>query len=226
MKHLTVLLAAVFFLLSSTVGFSKGNQCVACHAKLTAPQFKMLGHNFADWKKSVHAKNKITCEACHGGDPSATDPVKAHQGILPSKDEKSSVYFQNVPKTCGRCHAGEFAEFQKSVHYKMLQRSGKGPNCQTCHGSMATMVLTYGDLDRTCSLCHGKPTQAAKALSLIRSAKNILDLYQKKHPSEKKQLALFHERYQKIQREWHSFDVDFVTSESEALIKDIKGALK
>ena len=102
----------------------------------------------------------------------------------------------------------------------MLQRSGKGPNCETCHGSMATTVLTYGNLDETCSLCHGKPEQAAKALSLIRSAKNLYDRL-----SPKKQEP-FKARLKKIKMEWHSFDVVSVIEASEKLIKEMKGELR
>lgn len=209
-----IFLGLLFFLFSLPA-LAKENGCLFCHTK---------GHNFKDWQKSVHAAHGISCEACHEGDPKTRDPVKAHQGVLPSKDEKSSIHFQNVPKTCGQCHVEELKEFQKSVHYKMLQRSGKGPNCLTCHGSMATTILAYDSLEKTCSLCHGRPTQAAKALSLLNSAKNLLNLLEKRKADEKA-LALFKTRYQKIQREWHSFDVVFVIEEAEKLIKETKGAM-
>lgn len=208
-----------FFLAVPSAGFAAESSCVACHQKLGAQ--KEVAHSYQDWSRSVHARKGIDCSACHGGDPKAGDPVQAHQGVLPSKDSHASIHFQKVPETCGRCHTEEYKEFQKSAHYRMLERSGKGPNCLTCHGSMATFVLPSSDLEKTCSLCHGKPVRAAKALSLIRSVKNILDRYEKKHPSDKKSLALFKERYQKIQREWHSFDVNFVIEESEKLLKEI-----
>ncbi|MBI4124588.1 MAG: hypothetical protein HY466_01480 [Deltaproteobacteria bacterium] len=202
------------------------NTCLRCHEQLKGPAHKAAGHNFADWKKSAHAEKGILCQACHGGNPGTMDPVKAHQGVLPSQNKNSSVHFQKIPETCGRCHVEEFTEFRKSVHHKMLQRSGKGPNCLTCHGAMATFVLTASDLERTCSLCHGKPTQAAKALSAILSLKNFLNVYQKNLPKdEKERAAMFQKRYQKIQQEWHSFDVVFVIAESEKLMKEIKAAM-
>lgn len=216
----------IFLIVLPVVSFANENACVLCHQQLKGHPYEYLGHNYADWKKSIHATAGVNCSACHGGDPKSSDPVKAHQGVLPSKDKKSSIHFQKVPETCGQCHQAEYKEFQKSIHYKTLLRNGKGPNCLTCHGSMATTILTYADLDKTCSLCHGKPSQAAKALSLIGSIKNLLTLYQKKHPSQQKELELFQGRYKEIQRKWHSFDIVKVLEESETLIKDIKEVME
>lgn len=204
------------------------DSCVQCHQNLKTSS--LLEHNYSDWKNSIHAQKKVGCEACHGGNAKAADPVKAHQGVLPSRDEKSSVYFKNVAQTCGRCHVEEYKEFKKSAHYRMLQNTGKGPNCLTCHGSMATTVMKYQEMEKTCSLCHGKPTRAATALSLIDTSKRSLDLYRKKlaqkwgskipkdSAEEEKQYG---DRYRQIQQMWHSFDVAKVTEMSEALIKDL-----
>ena len=193
------------------------NTCIDCHQKNTPTEH-------ADWKKSVHAAKGVGCEMCHGGNPNTTDPVKAHQGVLSSKDEKSSIHFQKVPETCGQCHHQEFAEFQKSVHYKTLQRTGKGPNCLTCHGAMATTVLTYADLEQTCSLCHGQPTQAAKAFSMLHTLKNSLAVYRKKSNGNDPKEKEFTERYQALQKQWHSFNVTGIAEQAQSLIKEIKNA--
>lgn len=224
----------LFFIAPPTSAKSaKEDSCVACHQKLKSSS--LLEHNYADWKNSIHAKKGIGCEACHGGNPQAMDPVKAHQGVLPSGDKKSSVYFQNVAQTCGKCHSEEYKEFKKSSHYRMLQNTGKGPNCLTCHGSMATTILKYAEMENTCSLCHGKPTQAAKALSLIDTAKRSLDLYRKKltqkwgtkipKEDQEKEKEYLH-RYRQIQQMWHSFDITKVTEMAEALIRDLTHTCK
>ncbi|MDP2600480.1 MAG: hypothetical protein Q8P84_07110 [Deltaproteobacteria bacterium] len=216
----------LFFIIPSAS--AKEGSCAQCHQTLKTSS--LLEHNYADWKGSIHAQKGVGCEACHGGNPATTDPVKAHQGVLPSGNKSSSVYFKNVGKTCGKCHAAEYTEFRKSAHYRMLQNTGKGPNCLTCHGSMATTVMKYKEMESTCSLCHGKPSLAAKALSLIDTAKRSLDLYQKKlaqkwgtkipkEDQEKEKEYLL--RYRQIQQMWHSFDVTKVTEISEALIKDL-----
>lgn len=223
-------LGLVFLVGAPASSFAEENTCINCHQQLTDLQH--VGHNYTDWKKSVHAAKGVTCQSCHGGNATATDPVKAHQGVLPSKDSNSSVYFQKVPATCGRCHTDEFREFKKSIHYKTLNRTGRGPNCLTCHGAMATTVLSYADLEQTCSLCHGKPVKAAKAFSLLHTLKGSLQLYQKKLAGLKGQTPEqcvkmekeFVERYNAVQKKWHSFNVDEVIYDAEALIKEVKNA--
>lgn len=205
-------LAFVGWLFTTTPVLAVEESCVTCHQNLSA----YLGHNFKDWKKSVHAAKGVGCNACHNGNAKTDDPVEAHQGVLSSRDKKSSVYFQNVAGTCGRCHSDELKEFKKSAHYRMLQASGKGPNCLTCHGAMATTILTYADLESTCSLCHGKPTRAAQAFNLLRSASDLLS--KKKDPPQE-----LKERFKTLQKKWHSFDVDAVIALAQNLIRDLKG---
>lgn len=220
MKH-CLLLIVVWMLVTSPVVFAAEETCITCHQNLSSSV--NLGHNFSDWKKSVHAVHHVGCASCHGGNPQVSNPVEAHQWVLSSRKEKSLVYFQKVSETCGRCHKGEFEEFQKSAHYRTLQKTGKGPNCLTCHGAMATTILTYADLDQTCSLCHGKPTRAAQAFQLLHSVKKSLDRYQKKMQSQKKEPSPeFTNRYNELQRKWHSFDVVSVIEMSKNLIQDLK----
>ncbi len=155
------------------------NSCVGCHSLQSGTT--EAGHGFAAWKRSPHAVAGVTCEACHGGDPASQDRVESHKGISPSSDPASRVYFSRVPATCGQCHAAEAAYFRTSIHYARLQSDGHGPNCVTCHGSMATRILTADSVLVTCSACHaaggvapvGKAREAAQVLALVR-AENIL----------------------------------------------------
>jgi hypothetical protein len=155
------------------------NQCVACHSRL--PDSTGAGHGFGAWRNSTHAAAGVTCDACHGGDPSAPDAAAAHRGVTRSSEPSSRVYFSRIPETCGRCHAAEAAYFRSSIHYARLESDGRGPNCVTCHGSMATKVLTPDHVLETCTACHaaggvapvGKAREAARVLALVR-AENIL----------------------------------------------------
>ena len=154
-------------------------QCVACHARL--PESTGAGHGFAAWRGSPHAAAGVGCEACHGGAPAAATAAAAHRGVVRSGDTASTVFFARIPDTCGRCHAAEAGYFRSSVHYARLRSDGHGPNCVTCHGSMATTVLTPERVLGTCSACHsaggvapvGKSREAAQVLALVR-ATNIL----------------------------------------------------
>ena len=155
------------------------NECVACHGRQSGTSGP--GHGFEAWRTSPHAAASVTCDACHGGDPAATDTAAAHRGITPSSDQGSPLFFTRIPNTCGRCHAAELAYFRTSLHYARLETDGRGPNCVTCHGSMATRVLTPERLLGTCTACHvdggiappDKAREADRVLALVR-AENIL----------------------------------------------------
>jgi hypothetical protein len=155
------------------------SECVTCHSRLS--ETSGAGHGFAAWRESRHAAAGVNCEACHGGDPAATDTAAAHRGVLPSSNRASPVFFTRIPNTCGKCHAAEVAYFRTSLHYARLETDGRGPNCVTCHGAMATRVLTPERLLGTCSACHiaggvappEKAREAERVLALVR-AENIL----------------------------------------------------
>jgi formate-dependent nitrite reductase cytochrome c552 subunit len=171
-KSLTGFCAGLLFFLAAGGVFASGggNSCIDCHQ--IVPGVNYLKHDFTDWKQSVHAKAGVTCEACHGGNPSAQDAPGAHKGLKPSTDKSSPVYFTRIPETCGTCHAAEYKAFQKSAHYEELERSGRGPNCVTCHGSMANHILAPIDLDESCSLCHKQPTHAFATIMALDNASN------------------------------------------------------
>lgn len=207
-----------------TVVAAVGNTCVACHRQI--PEGTLAGHSFRDWEISVHAARDVTCEACHGGDPTAGQKALAHVGVLSSRNQESRVYFKNIPATCGRCHTEEFSRFKASVHYDQLEEEGRGPNCVTCHGSMAISVLTPAELERTCSACHNerlgiKPVEPIKAryvlimsfqvaaylqameeLTQIRGAEG-LDVTEAEDL-----LAQAEGEMEEVRREWHTFIVD------------------
>jgi hypothetical protein len=143
---------------------STPNRCVECHSRQS--EASGAGHGFAAWRSSRHAAIGVGCEACHGGDASATDRGAAHQGISRSSDPASAVYFTRVPDTCGRCHAAEAGYFRSSIHYARLRSDGHGPNCVTCHGSMATRILTPDSALGTCTACHA-PGGVAPVVSAV-----------------------------------------------------------
>lgn len=150
------------------------SECARCHA--IQPAGAPAAHSFADWRSSPHAAAGVGCEACHRGNPSVTSKTEAHRGVRRSSDRESPIYFSKIPSTCGRCHEGELSEFQRSLHFRELQATGRGPNCVTCHGSMAIRVLTPDAMQETCSACHNpemrldpnKPIVARYLLALTR----------------------------------------------------------
>jgi len=113
---------------------TEGKQCLQCHGETTPGIVEQ-------WQTSAHAKGGVDCYACHQareGDPAAFD----HYGL------KIAVIV--TPNYCGRCHAGEVEQFEKSHHAAAAQFIGSLDNilgevveggaaamngCRQCHGS-------------------------------------------------------------------------------------------
>lgn len=184
-------LAGIIVLLGVTVGVAGAagpepgagradNGCIRCHQHL--PEGTRIAKRHLDFFGSIHDRAGVVCSDCHGGDPTQDDKAKAHQGVLPAADPASRIYFRTIPSTCGRCHQAELAAFTKSRHFARLETSGRGPNCVTCHGSMATHVLKASDVQGFCVVCHnerlgvlpGKPAQAEATLRMMDAVRTLL----------------------------------------------------
>jgi hydroxylamine dehydrogenase len=116
-----------------------GQMCLACHANSTPGIVEQ-------WRGSAHAKASVDCYSCHQG--MAGDPATfEHYG------QKIAVIV--TPNYCGRCHAAENTQFQKSHHANAAQFIGSldnmlgeivegGPaavnGCRQCHGSLVQYV--------------------------------------------------------------------------------------
>ena len=215
------------------------SRCVTCHAAL--PASSGAGHGFAAWRGSPHAAAGIGCEACHGGNAAATTAAEAHRGVVRSGDTASAVYFARIPDTCGRCHAAEAGYFRSSVHYARLRSDGHGPNCVTCHGSMATTVLTPERVLGTCSACHsaagvapvGKSREAAQVLALVRATNILYDVVSASagaahgagNSARARGLIGDAERHLAAAAEvWHSFRLDSAGTRLAAARGDLVGA--
>ena len=150
---------ALFVLIMSASAFAQvpapfeSNQCVVCHLHLVQTR-SVLTHT-DEWITSRHALYRIGCEKCHGGDAKAATRDEAHRGVMPSRDRGSSVYWMELPKTCGGCHQVEASAFALSFHGSLLQQgSATAPTCTTCHTSMTADVPSGIELQERCSRCH------------------------------------------------------------------------
>ncbi len=130
----------------------RGVACsLECHADTIT---KIAKSNYEQWTKSKHALFNVTCDNCHGGNPSTTDKETAHTGIGTAEDPKSPVYYRNVPDTCGKCHSKELEQFKGSLHYQKLEALEQAPTCTTCHNPHIFKVLEPSQLQSTCKNCH------------------------------------------------------------------------
>ena len=206
----------------------ESNSCVNCHMRLPGSSF--IGVRSHSWKGSIHQKKGVTCDKCHGGNPHASDQKAAHAGVLGSSDPRSPVYYKNIPSTCGKCHGGEFYKFTQSLHYKILESKGKGPECVTCHGSMVTSILTPDTVASVCEQCHNErmgifpyvPQKAKAVLLLLRESEALLDADRKTYHSARGSAG---ERYLReaqsalhsAKLDWHRFDLDAITDRLQDL---------
>ncbi len=221
----TILLTGLFLFSGSAHAASHeetANSCVRCHSRLPGSSFP--GVKFHSWVGSVHQKHEVSCDKCHGGNPDAAQEEEAHTGVLGSSNPESRVYFKNIPSTCGKCHGAEFYKFSQSLHYKMLESAGRGPECVTCHGSMVTHILSPDNLVTVCQRCHNDrmgirpyiPQKAKAVLLLLRESQALLDATEALHsPAEgsraAEQMRSARSSLHSAKLEWHKFDLDAIT---------------
>lgn len=214
------------------------NTCVGCHRGLTVT----VGHTFADWEGSAHARAGVACQDCHSGDATSPQQELAHRGVRSSKDPESPLYFTKLPQTCGNCHNAEWQFFQQSVHYAQLRESGRGPNCVTCHDAMATTILKPTELATTCSACHNsrlgilpeEPIKARFVLMLMAQTQEHVDavgqvIAARKAQADLSQAEGFLEQARqalnRAQQEWHIFAVDRVEAALQQAMEQARAAL-
>jgi hypothetical protein len=159
--HLALFAVCAFPLVASLAAQQSQSRCADCHfANPDAPGQPHL----MDWDRSLHGRNGVGCERCHGGNPTTVEKFLAHRDMLPPSDSKSPISRRNLPTTCGSCHVGPFVAFQGSRHYELLQGgSNQGPTCSTCHGEVIGQVLSPKALERRCNSCHGPGETAPRA---------------------------------------------------------------
>ncbi|VVB54500.1 Cytochrome c7 c [uncultured archaeon] len=145
---------------------------IVCHEdKLN----KSTASTYAMWSISTHALFEVTCEKCHGGNPSKVLKQEAHNGISNLSLERA-----NTPEMCGKCHMAELDQFKNSQHFKRLEsnQEGPAPACITCHQAHSVRVLTASEIEDFCSNCHNNitginPTVPKRAENALSSAKEL-----------------------------------------------------
>ncbi|MBI4702737.1 MAG: hypothetical protein HY744_16570 [Deltaproteobacteria bacterium] len=90
-----------------------------------------------------------SCVECHG----------SSHDIRKASDPRSSVHPRNVPHTCGRCHAGIDAAYERSVHGRALaagkRRAAECVDCHSAHEIAAPADPSFKLLsDERCGRCH------------------------------------------------------------------------
>ncbi|MGD8316951.1 MAG: cytochrome c3 family protein [Myxococcales bacterium] len=142
--------------------------CGGCHADVEYMKARdplLPTDQLEKYKTSVHGKLLVKgetrvaqCASCH----------HAH-GIREVDDAKSPVYAENVPGTCGHCHAdadymadfhiptNQYDDYMHSVHGKALieKHDVRGaPACNDCHGNHGAAPPSIDAISNICGTCH------------------------------------------------------------------------
>lgn len=154
------------------VSAQKPSTCVDCHINLEG----RFGDPARSIKDDVHLSRGLSCNDCHGGDPTQTDKVAAkdaHKGYL---GRPRTI---DIPAFCGKCHndasfmkkfnpalrVDQEKEYSTSVHGKLLMTGNeKVATCISCHGVHGIRAVSDPlasvyppNVAETCAKCHGKP---------------------------------------------------------------------
>lgn len=159
-------------LLSRQTAPSVADNCLACHQKNKDDVINLFN-------QSTHARRRLSCAACHGGNPAANERERAHAGNFIGRPRGNQIL-----ERCGSCHQAQLAAFRTSKH---IQEDGKTPrvDCVQCHGAHLIGSLTTGsNFALLCSNCHGLeylpelPTSLRNILTATDEVKNALGQYQ------------------------------------------------
>lgn len=144
--------------------------CIECHASMQ-DQPKVY-QPVEKWRGSVHAKNGISCNGCHGGDPTIMD----EDAMSPDKGFKDISKPEAIPDFCGACHLGVKEDYLASAHGKALGRGG--PQCATCHGAHGIQLASPQLINpKSCTRCHSyeRAEQIREALATTDERISALD---------------------------------------------------
>ncbi|MDD5615483.1 MAG: cytochrome c3 family protein [Candidatus Methanoperedens sp.] len=153
---------------------------VACSLECHATTIDRIAKsNYEQWTHSKHALFNVTCNNCHGGNPDSSVKEVAHKGVFRSSEFNSTVFYRNVPETCGNCHKRELTEFMESKHYQRLKALKQAPTCDTCHSPHEFKVLNVSEFQGLCSQCHNEDMRVApsdapdKAVTALKNAEKL-----------------------------------------------------
>ncbi len=220
----------------------RNNNCVICHSTVAEPLH--VSSRYYEWQNSRHQMRGVGCDKCHGGNPATNDPKRAHEGVLNVDDPRSALHYRNQPETCGKCHQSVVKAFVQSEHYQKLKGLGLGASCNTCHGHMATQVVTSPKATADmCARCHDSinyltprpeiPQRAnatmlafQRANAVINWAMLLLAEAQKRGldpKAEQAELKAAKDALTQAQLAWHAFKLEVVRKQADdAFFKGVK----
>jgi hypothetical protein len=153
---------------SSVYRLTQFEGCANCHSD--AEHMGRFGQDNVEtvqsYMNSVHGRGLLAkgltvapvCTDCHG-----SNGYGAHQ-IQPVADSAGSMNRAHVVETCGTCHAGIMAQYDRGIHGEMfLAGNPDVPTCTDCHrehgvAPVASLESTVNPthVAQTCTACHDR----------------------------------------------------------------------
>ena len=244
MSRVPFILGCILISLSAPLSVSAQsaeNSCIGCHQNPTFfSQYPKLHEYYQQWVASPHQQAGLSCEDCHGGQPSATSIEQAHAGVLPMNDKRSTLYYQRQPETCGQCHGDKQRQFVQSKHYTALMDQRAAPTCTTCHPAMSRRPELRNIVLNACRNCHGEGNsenlpliadRAERVFSQLNIAGGLLGwtkIHYESHgwPGDSQQRVRdLEDRYRTILNRVHQFDLQQTEDSVVAILLNLRETL-
>jgi len=167
----------VILLATCSVAAQQKSSCIECHLKLPGE----LGDPARSIKNDIHLSRGLSCNDCHGGDPTKDDKNAAKDRTKGYLGRPQTV---DIPAFCGKCHndasfmkkfnpalrVDQEKEYATSVHGRLLKTGNtKVATCISCHGvhgiravSDALSSVYPSNVAETCSKCHSDAARMAE----------------------------------------------------------------
>lgn len=177
------------------------NSCVECHSALEGT----LGEPARLFEHDIHKARNLSCNDCHGGNPSRADKEGAKDPLWGYVAKPTA---QQIPAFCGKCHSDanmmkkfnpslrvdQVQEYFTSVHGDRLRQGDQNvATCVSCHGvhgirahSDPLSRVYATNVAETCSGCHSDANRMASygiahdQYSKYRSSVHASALYDKR----------------------------------------------
>ena len=167
----------MMMVVANPIGAQQKNSCVECHIGLEGE----IGNPARTIKDDVHLSRGLSCNDCHGGDPSQDDKVAAKD---PRKGYLGRPRMVDIPAFCGKCHndanfmkrfnpalrVDQEKEYSTSVHGQLLRTGNeKVATCISCHGVHGIRAVNDAlssvyplNVAETCAKCHGEAARMSE----------------------------------------------------------------
>jgi hypothetical protein len=219
--YLLIIALMIFFIAPAVSAQGGETVCLDCHdSDIMKPEFRSIP---AEWRKSWHYQNDVSCHNCHGGDPKDAEmAMSAERGFV------GKPGYSQVPEFCGKCHIGILKNYLESGHGRALKASQSGPNCVTCHGSHGIQKADINIInEKRCSQCHTYERAKTMKQALFMTEKKIRDVegglkkLKRSGVFTEDQVKILFNTEAEFRILFHSVDVSLIKNRTDEFVKKL-----